>query len=161
MAFLRPPYRADSERNFCVFEATIPWGKGLDRTAGKQSERDRVREIPEFPKTRHDSKMTEHRGRSVGKCLRKGCKSDFKNGSKWNLFGGEGGCSVFCRCVVIWEAFYILFSRCDLHLFGRSAALDCYGCHASPPGPFRTMPQPMRKLIHMRVHYWLAHDGGS
>ena len=44
MAFLRPPYHGDSERNFRVFEATIPWGKGQDRTAGKQRERDRVRE---------------------------------------------------------------------------------------------------------------------
>ena len=56
MAFLRPPYHGDSERNFRVFEGTIPWGKGQARTAGKQSERDRVRErereIPEFPKTR-------------------------------------------------------------------------------------------------------------
>ena len=44
MAFLRPPYHGDSERNFRVFGATIPWGKGQDRTAGKQRERDRVRE---------------------------------------------------------------------------------------------------------------------
>ena len=44
MAFLRPPYRGDSERNFRVFEAAIPWGKGQARTAGKQRERDRVRE---------------------------------------------------------------------------------------------------------------------
>ncbi len=51
MAFLRPPYRGDSERNFRVFEATIPWGKGQDRTAGKQRERDRVRErYPSFQK---------------------------------------------------------------------------------------------------------------
>ena len=44
MAFLRPPYRGDSERNFRLFEATIPWGKGQARTAGKQRERDRVQE---------------------------------------------------------------------------------------------------------------------
>ena len=44
MTFLRPPYHGDSGRHFRVFEATIPWGKGPDRTAGKQSERDRVRE---------------------------------------------------------------------------------------------------------------------
>ena len=50
MVFLRPPYHGDSGRNFRVFEATIPWGKGQARTAGKQRERDRVREIPEFPK---------------------------------------------------------------------------------------------------------------
>ena len=49
MAFLRPPYHGDSERNFRVFEATIPWGKGQDRTAGKQRERDRVR-YPSFQK---------------------------------------------------------------------------------------------------------------
>ena len=40
------------ERNFRVFEANLLWGKTEDRTAGKQSERNRVREreIPEFPK---------------------------------------------------------------------------------------------------------------
>ena len=44
MVFLRQPYHGDSECDFRVFEATIPWGKGQDRTAGKQRERDRVRE---------------------------------------------------------------------------------------------------------------------
>ena len=47
MVFLRPPYHGDSERDFRVFEATIPWGKGQARTAGKQRERDRVR-YPSF-----------------------------------------------------------------------------------------------------------------
>ena len=41
-------------RNSVFFGVTIPWRKGQERTAGKQRERDRVREkeIPEFPKTR-------------------------------------------------------------------------------------------------------------
>ena len=50
MTFLRPSYRGDWGRNFRVFEAMRAWGKGQDRTAGKQRERDRVREIPDFPK---------------------------------------------------------------------------------------------------------------
>ena len=50
MTILRPAYYGDSERNFRVFEATLLWGNIEDRTAGKQRERDRVREIPEFPK---------------------------------------------------------------------------------------------------------------
>ena len=52
MTILRPAYYGDWERNFRVFEASLSWGKTEDRTAGKQRERDRVREIPEFPKTR-------------------------------------------------------------------------------------------------------------
>ena len=44
----------DSERNLRLFEATLLWGFGEVRTAGKRRERDRVREreIPDFPKTR-------------------------------------------------------------------------------------------------------------
>ena len=52
MTFLRLAYYLDSEWNFRVFEALLLWGNTEDRTAGKQRERDRVREIPEFPKTR-------------------------------------------------------------------------------------------------------------
>ena len=43
MTFLRPSYRGDWGWNFRVFEAMRAWGKGPDRTAGKQRERDRVR----------------------------------------------------------------------------------------------------------------------
>ena len=43
MTFLRPAYYRDLERKFRVFEASLLWGKTEDRTAGKQSERDRVR----------------------------------------------------------------------------------------------------------------------
>ena len=50
MAFLRPPYYRDSDQNCRVFEASLVRGITEDRTAGKQSERDRV--LPEFPKTR-------------------------------------------------------------------------------------------------------------
>ena len=51
MTFLRPPYHVDSDQNCRVFEASIPWGKGQARTAGKQSERDRVRDrYPSFQK---------------------------------------------------------------------------------------------------------------
>ena len=52
MTFLRPAFYGVSERNFRVFEASLLWGNTEDRTAGKQRERDRVREreIPEFPK---------------------------------------------------------------------------------------------------------------
>ena len=51
MTFLRPAYYRDLERNFRVFEASLLWGKTEDRTAGKQSERDRVRErYPSFQK---------------------------------------------------------------------------------------------------------------
>ena len=49
MTFLRPAYYRDLERNFRVFEASLLWGKTEDRTAGKQSERDRVR-YPSFQK---------------------------------------------------------------------------------------------------------------
>ena len=49
MTFLRLAYYRDSDQNCRVFEATIPWGKGPDRTAGKQSERDMVR-YPSFQK---------------------------------------------------------------------------------------------------------------
>ena len=52
MTILRPAYYGDSERNFRVFEATLLWGNTEDRTAGNERERDRVREIPEFPKPR-------------------------------------------------------------------------------------------------------------
>ena len=45
MTFLRPPYYRDSDQNFRVFEASLVWGITEGRTAGKQSERDRVREI--------------------------------------------------------------------------------------------------------------------
>ena len=51
MTFLRPPYYRDLDQNFRVFEASLLWGITEGRAAGKQSERDRVREIPEFPKT--------------------------------------------------------------------------------------------------------------
>ena len=44
MTFLRPPYYRDSEQNCRVFEASLVWGITEGRTAGKQSERDRVRE---------------------------------------------------------------------------------------------------------------------
>ena len=44
MTILRPAYYGDWERNFCVFEASLSWGKTEDGTAGKQRERDRVRE---------------------------------------------------------------------------------------------------------------------
>ena len=50
MTILRPPYRGDWEWKFRVFEALTAWGKDQDRTAGNERERDRVREIPEFPK---------------------------------------------------------------------------------------------------------------
>ena len=43
MTIFRPSCRGDLERNFHVFEASTGWGKGRDRTAGKQRERDRVR----------------------------------------------------------------------------------------------------------------------
>ena len=54
MTFLRLAYYRDSDQNFRVFEASLVWGFTEGRTAGKQNERDRVREreIPEFPKTR-------------------------------------------------------------------------------------------------------------
>ena len=41
---LRLSCYGDSERNFRVFEAILLWVKTEDRTAGKQRERDRVRE---------------------------------------------------------------------------------------------------------------------
>ena len=50
MTFLRLAYYRDSEGNFRVFEACLVWGNAEDRTAGNERERDRVREIPEFPK---------------------------------------------------------------------------------------------------------------
>ena len=53
MTILRPSFYGDWERNLRVFEATLLWGFGEDRTAGKRRERDSVREeIPDFPKTR-------------------------------------------------------------------------------------------------------------
>ena len=51
MTILRPAYYGDSERNFRVFEATLLWGNTEDRTAGKQRERDRVRESYRSRKT--------------------------------------------------------------------------------------------------------------
>ena len=49
MTILRPAYYGDWERNIRVFEASLSWGKTEDRTAGKQRERDRVRErYPSF-----------------------------------------------------------------------------------------------------------------
>ena len=49
MTFLRPASYGDSERNFRVFEANLLWWNTEVRTAGKQRERDRVREIyPSF-----------------------------------------------------------------------------------------------------------------
>ena len=49
MTFLRPPYYRDSDEKFRVFEASLVWGITEGRTAGKQSERDRVR-YPSFQK---------------------------------------------------------------------------------------------------------------
>ena len=45
MTFLRPPYYRDSDQNVRVFEASLVWGITEGRTTGKQSERDRVREV--------------------------------------------------------------------------------------------------------------------
>ena len=50
MPILRPSFYGDWERNLRVFEATLLWGFGEDRTAGKRRERDRV--LPDFPKPR-------------------------------------------------------------------------------------------------------------
>ena len=44
MTFFRPPYHGDSEPKFRIFGVIISWGKRQERTAGKQRERDRVRE---------------------------------------------------------------------------------------------------------------------
>ena len=50
MVFLRPHLYRDSEWNFRDFEASLLSRNMEDRTAGSERERDRVREIPEFPK---------------------------------------------------------------------------------------------------------------
>ena len=52
MTFLMLAYYRDLERIFRVFEACLFWGNTEDRTAGNERERDRVREIPGFPKPR-------------------------------------------------------------------------------------------------------------